>query len=190
MGFVLLLLGFGLKCAISLLSGHLPITRITFVAFGTVPVVTLRGSVGPVSFSVYAPLVRTVIAWCHALVGVATIGDFLFTVLLFWSFMRVGVCAFRLFLFLPFLFPYLLSEGWIIIIRWRNGIAVDIFLLRVTGLIECQCGGVRFIKRRKHRFVGKKELLEKYGVKDTGLIVLDPSFFIILEGTHSVGDSK
>ena len=127
MGFILLLLGFGLKGAISLLGGQLPITRITFMSLGTVPVVTLRGGVGPVSFSVYAPLVRTVITWCHALVGVAAIGDFLFTVLLFWSFVRVGVCTFRLFLFLPFLFPYLLSEGWIIIIGWRNGIAVDVF---------------------------------------------------------------
>ena len=53
MGFILLLLGFRLKCAISLLSGQLPITRVTFMSLGTVPVVTLRGSVGPVSFSVY-----------------------------------------------------------------------------------------------------------------------------------------
>jgi hypothetical protein len=36
---------------------HLPITRITFVALGTVPVVTLRGGVRFMSFSVYAPLI-------------------------------------------------------------------------------------------------------------------------------------
>jgi hypothetical protein len=116
MGFILLLLGFGLECAVSLLGGQLPITRITFMALGTVPVVTLRGGVGPVSFSVCAPLVRAVTAWCHALVGVATIGDFLFTLSLFGRLRRVGGCAFRLFLFLPFLFTYLPSEGWIIVI--------------------------------------------------------------------------
>ena len=98
------LLDFWLKCAISLLSGQLPITRITFVALGTVPVVVaLRGGVRPMGFSVYAPLVRTVIAWCHALVGVATVGDFLLTLFLFGRFRRVRGCTFRLLLFLPFL---------------------------------------------------------------------------------------